>query len=220
MFRYYKDLRINRITEEKFLHIFLLLYWPVYILFFFLAERFIIPAQYNTVYCRLDDLIPFCEFFIVPYFLWYAFLFWIVVYAFFFDIPAFKKFSEFAMITYTLACIIYVVYPSQQNLRPQEFMRDNIFVELTRLLYTIDTSTNVLPSVHVIGSFAALFTAWHSRRYSTLPWRIALTVFTSIICASTVFMKQHSLLDVIAGLVISFAVYPLVFLRKKKTNPD
>lgn len=219
MFNYYKDFTLKKIGTEKFSHIFFLLYWPVYILFFFLAER-LITVDYNVIYCAIDDLIPFCEFFVVPYFLWYAFLMWIVIYSFFFDIPAFKKFSQFAIITYTVACIIYAVYPSCQNLRPQEFARDNIFTQITSILYIIDTNTNVLPSVHVIGSFAVLFTAWHSKRYSTVLWRTVFLIITLIISASTVFMKQHSFIDVIAGAVISFAVYPIVFLRKKKTKPD
>ncbi len=215
MFDYYKDFKLNKIGSEKYRHVFFLLYWPIYILFFFLAERFI-PAHYNVIYCAADDFIPFCEFFIIPYFLWYAFSMWIVIYSFLFDIPAFKKFSMFAIITYTIACIIYAVYPSCQNLRPQEFARDNIFTQITGLLYLIDTNTNVLPSVHVIGSFAVLFTAWHSKRYRTALWRIIFSVATVIISASTVFLKQHSIIDVIAGVAISFIVYPIVFLKRKR----
>jgi membrane-associated phospholipid phosphatase len=42
-------------------------------------------------------------------------------------------------------------------------------------------------------------------------WKIASLVATVFICASTVFIKQHSVIDVAAALLLEFALYLLVF---------
>lgn len=210
----YKELSPSNITSPEFRHLLLLLYWPFYGLAFLTLERFL-KLNYTAVHCRLDDLIPFCEFFVVPYYLWFGFIAWIMLYTVLYDIPAFKKFHYFVIITYTVTCVIYILFPNKQELRPDEFARDNIFVDIAKGLYAFDTNTNVCPSLHVIGSMAALFTAWHSKRYCTARWRAAFIVMTVIICAATLFLRQHSVIDVAAGLVISFAAEPIVWHKKR-----
>lgn len=206
------------ILSDEFKHLFLLLYWPLFGLAFLCFERLLPDRSYYSVVCGLDSYIPFCEFFIVPYYFWFAFIVWIMIYSLLFDVEAFKKFSWFVIITYTLTSIIYAFYPTMQELRPTEFARDNICIDIVKVLYEFDTNTNVCPSLHVIGSMAVMFTAWHSNRYSSVTWRIFFTVITAFICASTVFLKQHSIIDVFAGFAVSFAAYPFVFSKKRRTH--
>lgn len=213
----YSGLRLNRLKEPQYRHIFYLLFWPAFGLAFLLLERFL-PFTYHTVECRLDSYIPFCEFFVIPYFFWFVFMFWIMVYGFFFDIDAFKKFSRFIIITYTVTAIIYFVYPTMQQLRPDEFARDNIFTDIVKLLYGFDTNTNVCPSIHILGAMASFFTAWHSKRYCTAGWRILFLIITVLVCLSTVFLKQHSIIDIVSALILCAAAYPFVYLRKSKPN--
>jgi hypothetical protein len=54
----------------------------------------------------------------------------------------------------SLFIAVSMVFPNGLDLRPQEFPRDNICTDLCRYLYSIDTSTNVLPSIHVFNSIA------------------------------------------------------------------
>ena len=96
LFDYYGDFNFKNITSEKYRHLFLLLFWPVYLTLFVLTEKYITPIY--TVYCGLDDLIPFCEFFTIPYFGWYAMLALVSLYELFFDIDAFKKLYKFLCI--------------------------------------------------------------------------------------------------------------------------
>ena len=44
------------------------------------------------------------------------------------------------------------------------------------------------------------------------------TVSGVLVCASTVFIKQHSLLDVLAGLCLCLIVYPLIYKRPHLTE--
>ncbi len=213
MFDYYRDFNFKNITSPKFRHLFLILFWPVYLALFVLTEKYLVPI-YN-IYCPLDNIIPFCEFFVIPYVLWYALLAFVSLYTLFFDIPAFKKFYTFLCVTSVITFTIYILFPNMQNLRPTEFARDNILVDVMKNLYAIDTNTNVCPSLHVVFSMGMLFAMWNSKHFKTPAWRIVFLVITVLICLATVFLKQHSVIDIIAGLIVSFAVFPFVFSNKR-----
>ncbi|MCQ2441199.1 MAG: phosphatidic acid phosphatase [Clostridia bacterium] len=215
----YRGFRLNKLTNPEYKHILLLLYWPFYGLMFLILERFV-HIEHHVITSPLDKYVPFCEYFVIPYYFWFVFMFWIMVYSFFYDVDAFKKFSWFVIITYTIALLTYIIYPNEQQLRPDSFERSNIFTYITSLLYFSDTNTDVCPSVHIIGSLATMFTAWHSKRYGTALWRISFFVMTVIICASTLFLKQHSFTDVFAGIIVSIVVYPFIYLRKKNKTDN
>ena len=67
----YRTFRLNRIHEPEFAHLKLLLGWVVYVVLFVLTENLIPPEDCYPVHCFLDDLIPFCEIFLIPYVFWY-----------------------------------------------------------------------------------------------------------------------------------------------------
>ena len=222
----YRNFRFHKLGTPEFSHLKLLLFWPIYGVAFFLLERglpwildlFGKQITYYPVWCPLDDVIPFCELFIIPYYFWFAFLAGMLLYSLLFEVPTFRKYMWFIIWTYSITCVIYAVFPNMQELRPEveEIGRQNFLVDIAFFLYNFDTNTNVFPSLHVIGSFAVFFAAWHSERFSTWWWRLIFGVCAVLISISTVFLRQHSILDVVGGLVVCFAVYPFVFLRKPK----
>lgn len=217
----YLKLRPRNLFSPQFRHLLLLIYWIFYGIIFSTLEAGIV-SKYHAVECALDAYIPFCEWFVIPYYFWFVFLVGIHVYTLFFDIPAFKKLMYFIMLTYTVTSIIYVVYPNMQLLRPTEFPRDNLFIDIVKGLYGYDTNTNVCPSLHVVGSFAVYFTAINSKHFKTKMWNIIYLVVTILISASTVFLKQHSIIDVFAALVLCVIAYPICYILpdrlKKKEN--
>lgn len=213
---YYSDFRFNRLTEPKFRHVLMLLYWPLFSLVFQLLEHRQ-GVEWIAVRSRFDGMIPFCEYFIIPYYFWFVYLVWMLVYTFFFDIPSFKKYMTFIIISYSLTCLIYVIIPTEQNLRIDLSERSNVFEDLVWQLQTsIDNNKNVCPSLHVTGSFAVLFTAWNSERYRNVFWRAVFIAITVLISASTVFLKQHSIIDIAAAVGLCVAIYPFVFRRQPR----
>lgn len=213
---YYSDFRFNRLTEPKFRHVLMLLYWPLFSLVFQLLEHRQ-GVEWIAVRSRFDGMIPFCEYFIIPYYFWFVYLVWMLVYTFFFDIPSFKKYMTFIIISYSLTCLIYVIIPTEQNLRIDLSERSNVFEDLVWQLQTsIDNNKNVCPSLHVTGSFAVLFTAWNSERYRSVFWRAVFIAITVLISASTVFLKQHSIIDIAAAVGLCVAIYPFVFRRQPR----
>ena len=211
----YRKLRPSNIASPEYRHLLLLLYWPLYGLTVLMLERGL-TLTYHPVEAAQDAKIPFCEFFVPAYYFWFVFLIGIHFYTAFFDLPAFKKLMYFIMISYTLTSLIYIIYPTCQELRPDEFARDNIFVRIVKGLYAFDTNTNVCPSLHVIGSFAVLFTSWQCKRFKTPLWQIGFVTATVLISLSTVFLKQHSVIDIWAALAVCAAAYPFAFILPDK----
>ena len=70
---------------EKYKHIMpLAIFGVIYVLWFYLLEHRT-NVQYMVVHMNIDDYIPFCEYFVVPYLLWFAYVPAVLGYLFFKD---------------------------------------------------------------------------------------------------------------------------------------
>lgn len=204
-------------------HLLFLLFIPFYMTMFFLLEHHV-TDNYWVSYLPLDDKIPFLEGFVIPYYLWYPFLAAPGIYVLLRDVPAFKRYMTFIVCGYSFSLLVCFLFPNGQDLRPTEFARDNIFTRLVALMYSIDTNTNVIPSVHVIGSIAALTVVIDCdalRRKRVIP--ILAALLCAAICASTVLIKQHSILDVFAGIAVAIPLILIIYRKRifrRKPKPD
>ncbi|MBR1739079.1 MAG: phosphatase PAP2 family protein [Ruminococcus sp.] len=212
----YRKLRPSNIGSDEFRHLKWIIFWPLFGFMFLFVERIYHPTVYHEIHCALDDVIPFNEFFLIPYFYWFVFLVGIHIYTLLYDTEAFVKLMKFVTVTFTLTIIFYLFYPTCQHLRPDSFKRDNPITRFIAEFYKFDTDTNVCPSLHVIGSLAAMFAGWHCKRLRGAGWKIFFTFSALIISLSTMFLKQHSAVDVMAAFPISFAAYYFIFIRKGK----
>ena len=211
----YRNLRWHNRNSEEFQHLKLLLYWPVYGILFYLLEAVWQPDSYFSVKCFIDDHIPFCEAFVIPYIFWFVYLIGIHLYTLLYDVPAFKKLMRYIIVSWSAALVIFFLFPSIQNLRVDSFARDNILTDLVSFMYWLDSNTNVCPSLHVVGSFAVHFAARETKLYQNRGWRIFFYISTTLICVSTVFLKQHSVIDVLVALPVCAIAYYFSFRRSK-----
>ena len=213
-----KGFRLSKLNQKQYRHLWLLAFWPLFGVFFKVLED-AFAGPYHPVRCALDDAIPFCEWFLLPYLFWFVFLAGSLAFAAIYAPNTFRRTMAFIMLTYIVTGIVYLVYPTCQQLRPLEFPRDNILTRLTEWIYTIDTNTNVCPSIHVIGSFAALFALLDSGVFRKRPvWQIVCWLITILICASTVFLKQHSALDIVFALPLCLVGYLTCFVHWKEIS--
>ncbi len=196
-----------------------LFFWPVFGVLFWYLEEFG-KGRFHEVYCSWDDKIPFCEYFIIPYYFWFLFLIGMIVYGFFWDDDAFKNYMKFTVLSYCSTIIIYLIYPTVQNLRTEEFVRDNIFIDMVKHTYIKDTNTNVCPSIHVLGTMAVYFAARKSKLFGSIIWRIAFFAVSVLIIVSTVFVKQHSVIDIFSALLLGIILYPVVYPHKKTEGKE
>lgn len=197
---------------KKYSHAWVLLYGFIYMPWFLYLERHV-TTHYYRIHSPLDDYIPFVEYFIIPYLLWFAFIAVTALYIFFTDKQGFYKLATFLITGMTIFLIICTIFPNGLNLRPDTFVRDNIFVDMVKQLYATDTPTNVLPSIHVFNSLGVSFAIAHSERLKKRPYiQYAAYILAGLIILSTVFLKQHSVTDVIAAMVMAGTVYPFVYV--------
>lgn len=214
----YRKFRLRKLNTPEFSHVKYLLYWPIFGILFLTVERLFIRQSYFPIHCALDDLIPFCEFFLIPYLFWFVFLVGIHVYSLLFDVESFKKFMIFIMVSYSVAILVYLIFPNCQELRPMTFERDNIFTRFMIHFYAFDTNTNVCPSIHVIGSVAVAVCAWKSKHLSGPVSRTVFALLAALISVSTVFLKQHSVIDVAAAIPVCILAYVVAYGKKRSSR--
>ena len=211
----YRRLSLRSILFGEHRYLNWLWYWLFYGIAFYALERLYTPAVWHPVSCALDAFVPFCEYFVFPYVFWFVFIIGMLAYTVFFEPQAFRGMMKFIVFSYTAALIIYFVYPNCQNLRPHSFTEPNVLTDFMRAYYVFDTNTNVCPSLHVIGSAAVAATAWNTERFGTKAWRVVFCLVAFVISISTVFLKQHSVLDLAFALPVCAGAYGVAFGKKK-----
>lgn len=204
-----RDFRFSKLNTSEFSHLMYVVFWPIFGIAFGLLETGIAQRHYYPVECIIDAYIPFCELFLIPYMFWFLYLVGMAFYGCLIDPQSHRRFMYFIMFTYTFTIIIYMLFPTCQNLRPATFPRDNALTRFIAGFYEFDTNTNVCPSIHVLGAVAVLYGSWKSKHFSSFGWRCCFSICTLLICASTVFMKQHSIIDVVAAGVVCLIALPV-----------
>lgn len=216
----YRELRLNNLCSPRFSHLFLLLGWVGYFILYLLTENLIPPEACHVVHCTLDDLIPFNEFFAIFYCGWYVLIVVSLGYFLFFNVENFRNLQTYIIITQVVAMAIYIIWPSRQDLRPDSFLRDNVLTRLMAAIYSFDTSTGVCPSLHVAYSMGIAST-WLREKSAHPAVKVLICALALCICASVVFVKQHSAVDILAALPVCLLAEWLVFgkrspLRRRK----
>lgn len=150
----------------------------------------------------VDSQIPFVPSFIIFYCL--AYVQWIGGFAYLlYKAPQVCRRAAWASIlSETVAFGFFVILPTtlQQPILPEH---GGLFVEMVRLIYSCDSPPlNLFPSLHCLMSWLC----WRSmREIPGIPgWVNGLhLVFTLLVVASTVLVKQHVLVDLPAGILLA-----------------
>ena len=208
--RDYSTFRLRRINEPQFSHLKLLLGWVGYFILYFLTENLIPGENCTPVHSWLDDVIPFCEWFIIPYVFWYGLILFSLGYFLLYNVDSFKRLQIYIIITQILAMTAYIVFPTRQDLRPEAFARDNFLTRCVALLYAVDTNTGVCPSLHVAYSLG-MASVWTKEKDCSLFGKAFVVFAVVMICLSTMFIKQHSAVDVLAAIPVCLIAEAIVY---------
>lgn len=205
----YRTFRLSRINEPQFSHLKILGGWLIYFALYFLTENLIPAEACHVVHSRLDDIIPFCEWFVIPYVFWYLLIVGSLLYFMLYNIDAFSRMSKYIFITQMVAMAIYIAFPNRQDLRPASFERENFLTWIMNLIYTFDTNTNVCPSLHVAYSLGIAST-WVKQKVPA-GFKAFIVGCVVLICMSVAFTKQHSVVDIYAALPVCLLAEIWVF---------
>ena len=211
----YRNFRLRKINEPEFSHLKYLLGWVGYFTLYFLTENLIPAENCRPVHMWLDDVIPFNEYFLIPYVFWYLLIVFSLGYFLLYNVDSFKRLQTYIIVTQVAAMAIYILFPSRQDLRPTEFPRDNFLTDIVRLLYTFDTNTNVCPSLHVAYSLG-IASVWVREKGIHPGFKAFIVAFVVSVCLSVAFVKQHSVVDIFAAIPVCLLAEWWVFLRKRK----
>lgn len=180
-----------------------------------LESRITVSTGYHIMHTHLDDLIPFYAVFIVPYFLWFLYIFTGLAYFLLVNKEDFYKVSLFLFVGMIASLVICEIYPNGTDFRPAYLPDKNIFLIMVKRLYRIDTPTNVFPSIHAYNSLCMHIALIKSKdlreaRYGRVV-RFASGLLCILICIATLVLKQHSVLDVGGALLLCFITYGFIY---------
>ncbi len=196
----------------KYRHGWTLIYFFFYMPWFIYLEK-TVTENYTIIHLPIDDKIPFCEYFIIPYYLWFAFVPAVMIYLLLYSKKEFYEASAFLFIGMTIFLIICTVWPNGLNLRQDISYRNNICADIVKSLYKTDTSTNVFPSIHVFNTLGCLIAMLKSKGLKGRHIIKGLaTILSILIVLATMFLKQHSIIDVIGGFGLAALMYLLVYV--------
>jgi len=146
---------------------------------------------------EVDRNLPFVPEFAVPYMLWYPFLFLV------FFLIFRKNKREYYQTLLGMICgillsnLVFLIF--QTTVPRPEVPSTGFFNGLVTYLYANDQPYNCFPSVHVLTSTIVVIGS------RSLDWKlkIPIALFASSIIASTLFIKQHVIADLLAGMLLA-----------------
>ena len=169
--------------------------------------------HYTVIHTAVDDAIPFCEWFVIPYLLWFAYVAGFTFYLFLYDEKSYHEIGTFLAIGMTVFLAVSIFFPNILYLRPESMPRSNVLTYLCERLYAADTPTNVTPSIHVYNSLAVMIAVWRTNAgvHRHLWSKVAVTALGFSIILATMFIKQHSFSDVVVATGLALLSYILVY---------
>ena len=196
----YKLPKLNRVWRTYF-------YWLLWISVAFFT---VYPTCNWVTNQRADALglyfsaelnIPF-----VPQFVWaYLSLYLLFLIPPFFLIHQRMNILGRQLIAVTLFCgLVFLLLPTQLGFE-RTIPADPFYSALFANLFAIDLPHNMVPSLHVAFSALILFTLLRDSRSAAA--KAIFGAWLVLICASTIFVHQHHLLDVATGLLVAAFFY-------------
>lgn len=191
----------------------LVLYFPIYVLTFFIIEKYTPTSGYWVTDLPLDDYIPFVPGFAVFYVIWYPLFVMVGIPTLIRDGEAFKRWMYYLMVVLTGTLIFDVLVPNGQHLRPENVQVDGLGTWIMSIIWAADTPTNVFPSMHVLGCIGDIICCFDSKVFK--PWHRAVITVLCVLCmASTVLVKQHAFIDTVGALAVAILVALIVWRKR------
>lgn len=162
--------------------------------------------EVHSLITAADNAIPFVKIFIVPYVAWYGFIFFTMAYLCFKDRNAYFQ----TLISYGagLICSFITFYFFQTTVTRPELTGNGILTSMIQIIYSADQPYNCFPSIHVLTSYlmvkGIMSSSARNRRNNFI-----VSITAVLIIISTLFIKQHVLLDVVFGVIYAELLFRL-----------
>ena len=204
---------IKRIYDQNPLK-FILEVYAVYLVWFFAMEK--IPNRnYHIVYSKLDDYIPFYKPAILMYSSWFLML--VIPFVYLLKRKSYDNMYNIIIpmfLAMYISLIIYVIYPTALDIRVTDITGNDIFSWLIRKIQQVDAPNNVCPSIHV-STTVIIYNQFRKILKDNKKSKAFFLLWSVGICISTMLVKQHSIIDVVCGIILAHVI---LFVFNKKQN--
>lgn len=156
-------------------------------------------TRYSLAIQGVDNVIPFIPAFIVVYVLSYVQWAFSYIYHCHESRELCYRMTTSDLIAKAITLVFFIALPAE-IVRP-DVTDGGIFNWLTQLIYSMDKPISLFPSIHCLESWMCFRTATmmakRNRWYSGAQF-----VFTLLVFASVVFVKQHFFVDILGGIAV------------------
>lgn len=196
---------------NKYRHAWVFLYFIIYMPWYF-GIQYRTNIQFHDVYTSIDATIPFISWFIYPYIYWFLFVAGTIAFLFFTSRKDFYKCTAFLFIGMTVCLIAFTIYPTSFDHRPIVIDSNPVNQFLVSFIYTADKSQNVCPSIHVYNSIGCAIALIKCQRFKDSRGMKVFAIVSAVsITLSTMFIKQHSIIDAIMAIILAVVLYIIVY---------
>lgn len=164
------------------------------------AERKVYDLHTN-----LDNIITFNKYFIYPYIYWYIYIILFFIYMSFKDKDRFYNAITEITIGIIICFVIYYFFQSTVA-RPDISYDSSITGKIVKCVYNMDKPFNCFPSIHILETIIVFK---HLNNVENKGIKIYNYMSMILITLSVLFIKQHVIVDVIAGLVLAITLYKI-----------
>ena len=163
-------------------------------------------SHHYTLSLPVEAAIPFLPWTITIYV--GCFLFWLILYRLIARLPRQEADRFFCanLLGKGLSFIVFVLFPTTMS-RP-EVNGMTVWDTFIRFLYWIDAPDNLFPSLHCMLAWLC-WIGVRGNKQVPLPWRISALIMAALVCLSTLTTRQHVVLDVFGGILLSKFCYSL-----------
>lgn len=170
-------------------------------------------AFYYNFGFSFEENIPFVPYFIFGYSIDYLSV--IVIYFLVTKKDRFTKMVKSYLLLTTIHFFFFVFVPVKMFIRPEVITDGGFLGAIVRFYYWMDMPYNCFPSLHVAYMLLGTLVLWNYKR----TWAYIYYIGMLIVSVSVVFVKQHYVLDVVAGWITPFPVYWFYFKFKGQSKP-
>lgn len=196
---------LKRIILRFEKHITMITLYMLFIFLFLFVGSYNEGREFYNLSISIDNKIPFNPHFVWTYILYYIVALMPVMVVD--DIHDFRRMVGAYLMMYFLGFLTFIIFPVKM-LRP-EITGDGYSLWLLRKIYNADNGYNAFPSMHVANAFLASFFSFRFNRiYGGFVYLIAF-----LITISTLFIKQHYLVDLPAGILLAYFVYRFSYFK-------
>ncbi|MBO9597708.1 MAG: phosphatase PAP2 family protein [Cohnella sp.] len=205
-------LKLQSIDWKRYVPLLSMLVFPFLGMMYAMTNSPVPNQEVSQLITSVDTAIPFVKYFALPYSVWIFYIYVCLVYFFFKEPNAYYR----GLLTYIVCALIcYMIYSVFQTTVPRPVVTGNDpFSDLVRFIYNRDQPFNCFPSIHCFSSYMVMRILWTSSFRN--KWNmILITGMSSIIIMSTLFVKQHVIMDALAGILLVELVIPLIVLLER-----